>query len=97
MKPKTQFVQDLHEEETLNRVRFQLVTVERQVDRLAGHRSVDETAKLQVTIENLRKACASAKADADLLTSQVQLSESDLGLSLEMIIADPHDTSISPQ
>ena len=68
------FLQDLQEQGTLNGIRFQLVLVERQVDRLAGHGSADESAKHKAIIEKLEEALASAKADTEVLSGQLQTS-----------------------
>ena len=71
--------QDLHEEETLNRVRFQLVMVERQVDRLSGYIGEDATAKLEAVAGKLQLALTAAESDVELLKRQLKGSHGDLG------------------
>ena len=55
-------------------MRFQLVMVERRLDRLAGQESIDETAKDKATIVKLEEASALVEADAEMLSGQLQIS-----------------------
>lgn len=48
--------------------------VERQVDRLAGHRSIDESAKFKASIEQLEKALETTKIEAEMLGGQLHVS-----------------------
>lgn len=53
--------------------------VERQVDRLAGHRDIDESAKFKAMVLKLESALEAAKADALLLTQQLDISTKGAG------------------
>ena len=74
-------MQEIQEEEALNGVRFQAVMAERQLDRLAGHRTVDETAMLQASVSKLEKELSAVSAEVNLLNDQVQIGTKDLGES----------------
>ena len=67
-------LQKLQEQGTLNGVRFQLVLVERQVDRLAGYRSIDESANFKASIDQMEKALELTKIEAEMLRGQLHLS-----------------------
>jgi hypothetical protein len=71
--------QAAQDDEALNAVRLRLVTAERRSDKLAGHRSKDESEALNAQIERLAQVIQNAKADSQMLTLQIQSSLKELG------------------
>ena len=67
------------QEETLYRVRYQLVMAEQQADRVAGHRTADASAALNAAIGRLEEALRNAHADSELLTDQTDKALAELG------------------
>ena len=52
---------------------------ERQADRVAGHRTADESAALNSAIGRLEEALRNAHADSELLADQTEKALAELG------------------
>jgi len=75
--------QAAQDEEALNGVRYQLVAAERRSDKLAGHRSKDESEAFNAQIQRLATVLQNARADSQMLTLQITSSLKDLGAPLK--------------